>query len=199
MHILPAVNRQNLGSRFGQELGANFGEGYSKGKEIAKENAALKKRGIDVEGLTGETRSQVIAHDLKYGAKKKAIEATQERGFDSQGKPSSGDLGSRTKKESLPGFMGQEGIEPKKGLYTQKTSQGDLQPIRSAEQVQQSGIELARNAMANGFPMSDQEGIEYENAKNNLAIQSNQRIQREQQVLQQEKNEMKQKGQNVAA
>ncbi len=191
-------------------FGSKLNEGIGRGLELAEkyvnrnsENEALKSRGIDVNGITDpETRAQLIAHDLKYGAKKAQANALREPGYGEQReeeKKGSGIVGEGTyKKESLPGFMGREEIEPKRGLYSQKTTQGELQPIRSAQQVQQDGIARARRVSDSGFIMSDQEGIDYENAVNNQVMQSNQRIQGEHQALQQEKSIMNRKGQDQA-
>lgn len=197
VQIIPAAQpRPKMGQRLGQALMQGI-EQIKPEIQLMEENKALKSRGIDVSGIRDpETRSQIIAHELKYGAKKKAIEATQERGYGSHGNKNASELTPITKKEKLPGFIVQDGIEPKKGLYTQKTTQGELQPIRSSEQLQQDGIQFARNAnsIAGQTIMSDQDGIAYENEKNNLAIQSNERIQGDQRALQSEKSAFNQKG-----
>lgn len=202
---LPAVDRyahRRESQRNASELIKSFSERLQEKSEKKLEDAALKKRGIDVEGLRGETRAEVIAHDLAYGRKKNNIDLMREKDYDQDEdeRPRGNNRTEPTnKKEKLSGSMGlEQEIEPKKGLYTQKTTRGELQPVKSFEQVQQEGIKKARYVSENGGLMSDQEGIALANQKNNEIITSNERIQGEEKALQSEKSNMNQRGQAIA-
>ncbi len=199
---LPPIDRyahRRESQRNATEMFREFGHKLQAKHEKEEENAHFRERGVELKGLGPEARSYAMQTYYKKEEKRARNEGMRDRNYPGNEKHSSESwFGAQQtkKKEPLPGFMGREEIEPKKGLYSQKTTQGELVPIRSAQQVEQDGIARARQTSEdpNGFSMSDQEGIDYETEKNNRAIQSNQIIQGEQQALQGEKSGFNQKG-----
>ncbi len=168
VQIIPAANRKRsfaseAGSALGQGFNESFAESFSDARKLKKENEALKKRGIDVEGMTGDTRAQVIAHELQYGKKKNTAEST--RGFFANENPEiKGQM--QEPKKGLPEFLNKESnqqIVNKDNIASFKErnipTYAARERVLSPQEEIQQGSRFAKMSTENGNPMSDEQGI----------------------------------------
>lgn len=154
VHVLPPVDRSTFASRFGSSLGQNLGEGAAKGFDTSRENAALKKRGIDVSGIEDpETRAQIIAHELAYGRGKRNAEATR-------GLLTDEEKGYNNRKEKLPEFVGKRPKNLTSPKFEESTTPSKRATILTPDEVKTQGVNFARMSTEAGRPMSDEEGIQ---------------------------------------
>lgn len=202
---------------FTQKLAHGVQAGLSKGREFYdehRENEALKKRGIDVTGVKDpHTRAQIVAHELAYGKKKAAAEATEYLPRDKKprerGQPEKIET---YQKESLPEFVsskkdvkGSKFAEKEQPVFEEgrdriipkRETTGQVLPVKSPDQLRGEAMELAERTRGTQFALSDQDAYGILEADNNQNIMHNQQVRAEDERIQQAKEIAGQRGVNA--
>ncbi len=161
--------------RFGQAFmnaGEAAGKAYTEHLRLKEEDQALKKRGIDLEGVTSpQTRQALMADDLIYGRRAKQAEGSQNVDYNIDRSPEGRQQfleENKVSNQKLPEFA----EKPKEmqnrnimqlgetnGNLPQPETAGQKKEVLSPPEVRLHGARIARERTINGTPTSVEEGI----------------------------------------
>lgn len=214
VQIIPAAPpKRSFWGEAGSALGQGFSEKFSEAIQTGKENKALKKRGIDVEGLGPEARAQVLAHELQQGMRRGKAEATRQYTGETIPQSSAADkekiFEGAYEKEELPKFMdkkkrpfdirerGKRQEEPSnEPAIPERETNGKILPVKSADQMRQEAAMFVQraNEINPNMAFSDQEAYALIAADNEENIKNNELVRQEQQRERQAKEEYGMRG-----
>jgi len=182
--IKAAQPKKTFASEFGSGLGEGLRQGLSEaGNTFAdkinrnRENEFFQKNyGLDLRGANDpQTRQQIISTELPYYRQMKQAKASHAAYDQQYPETQQGESRQVSGEERTPS-------QNKGGKnFPQEATRGEKVPIMTPEQMQQRGLQYARDRTAQGVPTTAEQGIQ-------LAEQENQRNETYNNKIDQEKN-----------
>lgn len=186
----PPIDRYARRREQGQRLAGSMQDFFRNQEEVE----ALKKYGVDTKGLSPDQRQQVLAQQLKMGAKEKYAEATKRHPLDNsftderyeRGEPVEfmGRKKSRFDLESSPLMNKGTGNVPK------PQAKGDIQPLMTPQEIIHEGSRRGEMARSMGVPITDQEATQQVIQEQGVVKDHNEQVEldRQRRIQAQEKN-----------
>ncbi len=154
----------------------------------SKENASLKKKGVDVEGISDPAlRHGIFNDEITRARAMRQAEASANVNYINSNKAAKGSAGqpvipsSNNMQQSQPGqnVQNMPSANVSGGNLPQTTTGGQVDQVLNVNQLWEEGNRIASEARANGNPMTDEQGFAIAQEINNARQSSNAAIQNE--------------------